>query len=286
MTVLLIAASWLLAATKVLAQGKFAKDMSKTPSDALLFNGLIFSTGAVILLPVFGISASLPGIVAGFLVGLFNVIFQMGYVCAFSCGPISLTAMISITSMVVPIIFSAVVYNEALSAFRIAGIVITIIALYFTTEKISKNSIKMKWALFTLLTFIANACSALTNKIYLKSFSTSDTSSFVAVHFTFAAVISLALYFILRAKGRKCSYKIDKKVILTAVFIGIVLGIFSLIYTYALAVIDATVYIPIYNGGVTVLVTIGGAVFMKEKLTVRQKISIVLGIIAIVLMSL
>lgn len=286
MEILLITVSCLLAATKVLTQGRFAKNMAKTPSDALLFNGLIFGTGAIILLPMFGVNISLPGIVASLFVGVFNVIFQMAYVCAFSCGPISLTAMISTTSMVVPIIVSAIAYNEPLSVSRIIGIILTIFALYFTTEKVSKDSIKLKWTLFTLLAFVANFSSSLIQKIYLKSFENIDTSSFVAVHFTFASIVSLGLYFILAAKGKKCSYKIGKNVILTSVFIGVILGIFNLIYSYSLAVIDATVYLPIFNGGLTVLVTLCGSLFMKEKLTKRQKISIVLGVIAIVLMSL
>lgn len=286
MEILLIVASWVLAATKVLSQGRFAKNMAKTPSDALFFNGLIFSTGAVMLLPIFGINVPLSGIFAGFLVGAFNVIFQMAYVCAFSCGPISLTAMISTTSMVVPIIFSAIAYDEPLSVFRIIGIIVTIIALYFTTEKIKKDSIKLKWALFTLLAFVANFSSSLVQKIYLKSVPETDTSSFVAVHFAFAAIISLGLYFILSASGKKCSYKIGKNVIFTSLFIGVILGIFNLIYSYSLLVVDATVYLPIFNGGLTVLVTLCGSLFMKEKLTKRQKISIILGVIAIVLMSL
>ena len=286
MVILLIAASWLLATTKVLSQGRFAKNMTKTPSDALLFNGLIFSTGAIFFLPIFGINIPLFGIAACFFVGAFNVLFQMAYVCAFSCGPISLTAMISTTSMVVPIIVSAVAYKESLSVFRIIGIIVTIIALYFTTEKISKNSIKLKWALFTLLAFVANFSSSLIQKVYLKSGPDTDTFSFVAVHFSFAAIISLGLYVILSANGKKSSYKLGKNVVLTAVFIGVILGIFNLIYSYSLAVIDATVYLPIFNGGQTVLVTLCTALFMKEKLTKRQKISIILGVIAIVLMSL
>ena len=286
MVILLIVASWVLAATKVLSQGRFAKNMAKTPSDALLFNGLIFGTGAIVLLPIFGVNVALSGIFAGFLVGLFNVIFQMAYVCAFSCGPVSLTAMISTTSMVVPIIVSAIAYKEPLSVYRIIGIILTIVALYFTTEKIKKDSIKLKWALFTLLSFVANFSSSLTQKIYLKNFPETDTSSFVSVHFAFAAILSLGLYFILSACGKKCSYKIGKNVIFTSLFIGVVLGIFNLIYSYALANIDATVYLPVFNGGLTVLVTLCGSLFMKERLTKRQKISIVLGVFAIVLMSL
>ena len=148
MQVLLIIATCLLASTKVLAQGRFAKNMTKTPSDALFFNGMIFCTGAVILLPLFGFNVSASGLIAGIVAGIFNVIFQMGYVFAFSCGPVSLTTMIATSSMVITIVMSAAVYGESLSVVRIIGIALVLVALYFSADKIQKNSIRLKWALF------------------------------------------------------------------------------------------------------------------------------------------
>ena len=49
MEYLLIPAACLLATAKILIQGKFAKDKSRTPVDAIFFNGLIFLTGALLL---------------------------------------------------------------------------------------------------------------------------------------------------------------------------------------------------------------------------------------------
>ena len=286
MQVLLIIATCLLASTKVLAQGRFAKNMTKTPSDALFFNGMIFCTGAVILLPLFGFNVSASGLIAGIVAGIFNVIFQMGYVFAFSCGPVSLTTMIATSSMVITIVMSAAVYGESLSVVRIIGIALVLVALYFSADKIQKNSIRLKWALFALVAFIGNSCAGLTQKIFAKSFAEGDTSSFVAVHLTVSAVLCFVIYLILLAAGKKCSYKIGKTVIFTSVFIGIVLAVFHLVYTYALSVIDATFYLPVYNGGITLLVMLGSAVLMKERLSKRQTVSVVIGIIAIVLMSL
>ena len=172
-----------------------------------------------------------------------------------------------------------------MTANRIRGIIITIVALYFTTEKANKDKNSVKWALFTLMAFVGNCGVSMTQKIYTKRFTEGDTSSFVAIHFAFSAVISIILYAIFRSKGKRCSYKVDKKVLLTITLIGIVLGGFHLVYTYALSVIDAVILLPLYNGGNTLLVTLGSSLLMKEKLSKRQRVSVILGIIAIILMS-
>ena len=285
MYVSLILLSCLLAATKVLIQGRCSRNLIKTPMDAILFNGMVFGAGALILVPVFGFKATFSGIIAGFLVGVFNLVYQMGYIFAFSCGPVSLTTMIATTSMIVPIMVSAAAYGEPLTPNRIVGIVVTFTALYFTTEKSEKNSVHLKWILYTAVAFVGNCCTSLTQKIYTKSFAGDGTSSFVAIHFAFTALLSLAVYGLLFYKDKRCTYRISKAVVWPAATIGFVLAGFHLVYTYALSVIDATLLLPLYNGGYTLLVTLGSTILMKEKLSKRQLISIMLGITAIILMS-
>ena len=105
------------------------------------------------------------------------------------------------------------------SAFMVLPMLVSVIygeydVTIHTNEKISKNSIILKWAAFTLIAFFANCGSSLTQKIYVNSFSNPNTSAFVTTHFTFSAIIALGLYFILFASGKKCSYKVGKKLYL------------------------------------------------------------------------
>lgn len=286
MQYLLIPLTCLLAASKILIQSKFAKDKSRTPIDAIFFNGLIFLTGSAVLWLVLDVQLTAAAVIAGLLVGAINLSYQLAYVSAFSCGPISLTALISSVSMVVPVVFSAIWYDEPLNASRILGILVTIASLYFSTATFGKTKLNIKWIVFTALAFLANCASNIAIKVYLKDFAAGDSSSFVAVHFTASALLSILLFAILSARGQRCTYSVNKSVFLTAGLIGIILGIFSPTYSYAMATLDATLMLPLYNGGTTLLVTLGSALFIQERLTRRQYIGILLGIIAIVLMSL
>lgn len=286
MQYLLIPLTCLLAASKILIQSKFAKDKSRTPIDAIFFNGLIFLTGSAVLWLVLDVQLTAAAVIVGLLVGAINLSYQLVYVSAFSCGPISLTALISSVSMVVPVVFSAIWYDEPLNASRILGILVTIASLYFSTATFGKTKLNIKWIIFTALAFLANCASNIAMKVYLKDFAAGDSSSIVAVHFTTSALLSILLFAILSARGQRCTYPVNKSVFLTAGLIGVILGIFNPIYSYAMATLDATLMLPLYNGGTTLLVTLGSALFIQERLTRRQYIGILLGIIAIVLMSL
>ncbi len=107
----------------------------------------------------------------------------------------------------------------------------------------------------------------------------------MVVPIVLSALLSLLLYGILSAKGGRCTYPVTKTVVFTGVSIGVVLGAFNLIYAYAMSVLEATLLLPLYNGGTTLLVTLGSALLMKERLNKRQYTGILLGIVAIVLMS-
>ncbi len=286
MEYLLIPLACVMAAAKILIQSKFAKDKSRTPVDAIFFNGVIFLTGAVLLWLMLDVQLTAAAVIAGLIVGAVNLSYQLFYVSAFTCGPISLTTLISSVSMVVPTVFSALAYNEPLNLSRGLGILVTVASLYFSTFKPGKDKLHLKWILFTALAFLANCTSNILMKVYLKSFAVGDSSSFVAVHFTSSAVLSLLLYLILTGRGKRCTYPIGKAVIFTGVAIGVILGCFNVIYAYAMSVLDATLLLPLYNSGTTLLVTLGSALLMKERLDRRQTIGVLLGVIAIVLMSL
>ena len=285
MEYLLIPLTCILASTKILIQSKFAKDKTKTPLDAIFFNGIIFLTGAAVLWLVLDVRLTPAALIAGLTVGLINLSYQLCFVSAFSHGPIALTSLISNISMVVPVVFSAIAYGEPLTLNRILGILVTIAALYFSTAVPKGGKLNVKWIVFTALAFLANCGSNIGIKVYLKSFAVGDSSSFVAVHFTASALFSLLVFALLTAKGNRCTYPINKTVFFTAGIIGIVLGVFNLIYAHAMSVLDATLLLPLYNGGTTLLVTLGTALLFKERLTKRQYIGIALGLVAIVLMS-
>ena len=275
----------ILASSKVLIQSKFAKDCTKTPGDAVLFNGIIFVFSAIIALSSLQNSFDVPLCIFASIFGLFSVVFQVFYIHAFLNGPVSITVLIVSASMLIPIVFSAVTYHETVTVTGVIGILITIVVFWLNTERTKGEKYKSKWLIFTLIAVIANSVNVITQKVFAKSYPQGSPQSFVAVAYLVAAVLSLLVYAFFKLKGKGCTYKLKPAVFLTAGSVGVILSVYQLLNTYANSVIDGAVLYPVYNGGVSVLTTVSSTILFKERLTVKQRISVVLGIIAIILIN-
>ena len=88
-----------------------------------------------------------------------------------------------------------------------------------------------------------------------------------------------------KLKVEQKTFKLGKRAIFTVLAIGVVLASFQAINTYAISKIDGTFLFPAYYGGCIVLSTITGCLLFKDKLSSRQKLSLLIGTIAVIIMS-
>ena len=78
---------------------------------------------------------------------------------------------------------------------------------------------------------------------------------------------------------------LDKKSLIITLFLGLVLGYHNKFCTYLSGVLPSALYFPIINGGVIVLVAVASVVLFKEKLSVKQIIGLILGVVCIMLVG-
>ncbi|MBQ7900965.1 MAG: EamA family transporter [Clostridia bacterium] len=187
--------------------------------------------------------------------------------------------------MIIPILLSVIFYNEVLTPGSVLGIVLTFVSFYLNIDKTNNVLINKKWIIFAFLAFIFNSATVIAQKIYTNSFFTANSSSFVALGFSFATIFCAIILFILKLNKKECSYKPDFKIVSTACTIGLILGFFQILNTCATRIIDGTVLFPSYNGGTLVLTTIISTLLYKERLNYRQRAGMVIGIAAIILIS-
>jgi multidrug transporter EmrE-like cation transporter len=64
------------------------------------------------------------------------------------------------------------------------------------------------------------------------------------------------------------------------------LGTFQILNTKAITIIDGTLIFPAYYGGALILSYLSSLLILKEKISNKQKLSLAVGVIAIVLMNL
>jgi uncharacterized membrane protein len=207
---------------------------------------------------------------------------------------VSATTITSRMSMVIPAGFSVILYNESLGAIKIIGIIIALIAIYFTVYQkkigtISNTSATdtFKKSLFLpLFLFLGSGLADLLLKISQKNFMMNKPDFlYIDLLFTASAVAGITAL----AFNRIPVKQIVKK---QNLFWGFVLGITNyislLLFIMALTKgnLQGSQIFPINSVGIVLISTLLAMIFFKEKLVLNKTIGLVLAIGAILLISL
>jgi len=275
----------ILATTKVTIQSRFGKKMLSTRADGIIYNAAVFFTAAILF------CADIPSASSGTWLfasafALFTVIFQLSYTNALSLGNVSLTVMLVNLSMLLPVLLSVIVYNEHLTLGRIIGILLTVTSFILCVDAKPENRMSRSWLFLTVASILANGSIGITQKIFGASVFHNEKKAFVACSYMIAFLITLALYTVVHIKEKNSTAYKKIPTYLFAALAGIVLAIFQWVNTYAISVMDGSFLFPIYSGGSIILSTLVGVLFFRDKLTSKQKISMVLGMVAVVIMNL
>lgn len=296
MAYLLIPLLCVLATLKITLQSKFSKTAKIGISDNVFFNGIMFSTVALLFWPVIlknGVTYSTC--IHGIIMGILSVAFQIFYLCAFSKGKMTLTVIINNFSMLLPMTVSVALFNEKFGILKITGTILALISFIFSVRK-EKNSAdfeasaksNFQWFIFTILAFLSNGLISVNQKVYSMFTQKLQIFEFVAVAYITAAVLSFVILGFIMVKNKNVKHKHSRQLglIVSGCLVGVLLGIFQCLNTYAASVIDGTILYSTYNCGVSLLSTITGRIFFKEKLSVKQYIGVLVGIISIALLCL
>ena len=284
MDLVIILCLCLIATLKVTIQGFFAKKNVVSIADGIFFNGLIFLFSALLFLK-FAFPFNIPVFLFALAFGFLTVLFQLSYINAMSCGNVSITVMLVNFSMIIPIAVSVIFYNEKLTVLRFFGIALIALAFVLSTGDKKDNSYSKKWFILSIVASLMNGSLLVCQKLFGKSDWATANVSFVAYGYITATVISVLLCAILCLNGNRITFKIRPSVFLYALSLGIILGLFQVINTKAIATIESGLLFPTYNGGSLIFSSISGVLILHDRLNKKQLLSIAVGTIAIIMMN-
>lgn len=282
----MLAALWLLSASKVTVQSAFGKKNIKTAPDSIAFNGLVFGFISLLFGAFLFKGCAWPTVAFGALFGLGSVCFQFVYTRALSTGPVSLTVMLGNLAMVIPTFFSVIVYHDACGPVKIIGLLLTVVALILNVKKNGNQAAEKGWLFYVAIAFLMNALVAVDMKIFSTTYHNGENFPFVAVAYITAALVSAVIFLFMKKKGAVTSFSLKGNVWVFTFFVALFLGSFQALNSYASGVINGVFYYPALNGGSTMLLTLSGVVLFKERLSTRGWASIIVGVAAIILLSL
>lgn len=217
---------------------------------------------------------------------LFITVFNLMGITAQRNG-LSVVSVAAKMSVVIPILFGLLYYNESLGVLKFIGILLALAAVYLASIK-KREGLKIKASnfIFPLLVFLGSGIIDTTVK-YLEGeyVGENDIPIFSATIYAMAAVIGIV---ILMIQGFQGNFKFH----LQNVFGGIALGIpnYFSIYFLVLAlrsgIFESSGIFTINNVSVVMISTLLGILLFKEKILVKNWIGIALAIVGILLITL
>lgn len=199
---------------------------------------------------------------------------------------LSVAAVATKMSLVIPIVFGVIVYQESTGIIKIIGILIALIAVYLTSIKTTGGiPITKKNLIFPVLVFIGSGVIDTSIKFLETHYvAKNDIPVFSATVFGFAAIVGIIT---LASKAITGTFKIAFKNIIAGIVLGVpnYFSIYFLIQALRHDSMDSSTVFTINNVAILLVSTLAGILFFQEKLTLKNWIGIILAIISIILVA-
>ena len=258
-----------------------------------IFSAICAAVAALVLLIWGGFgSASSFTVWFGILFGSVTAIQTIANVSAINCGPMSYTAIFTSFSVLISALSGMFLFGEdRLEMIQIIGIVLMLTSIVLSANgKDDGKKVNLKWFVLAFIAFLLTGAIGIMQKIHQSSEYKAEINAFLIIAFIVSAAISTVFALIKLRSSRKnnegsslADAKKLKYILLAIMAIG---GIctaannkFNLFLSGAL---PTAIFFPIYNVGILILTTLSAIVIFKERLSLKQWIGVVIGIISVI----
>ena len=147
----------------------------------------------------------------------------------------------------------------------------------FGLDKKSGGSVHGKWFLCSLLAFLFQGAIGVLQKVHQSSVYKEETGGFLFVGFVCAA-----LYSLIRAKGGFSQIKGGKTTLAVAFVCGACTVAMNYINLKLSGMLPSQLFFPLVNGSAIILTSVVSLVLFKEKISKRQQIGLIGGILSLI----
>lgn len=264
---------------------EFSRRFPNNLAETARMSRIALPVGALCLIPAGGAALLSP---TGFAVSAaFSVCYVLTnalYLAALSCGPFSLSAMLSGMGLLVTVIMNLLFWHESLTALRVAGIVCMTAVIVITGLGRREGKLSLKWFLLSLGTMVANGLCGVTQKAYQMLDASPNPSAFNFWSFLLAGAIYLVISFFRRAQPLPAPAK--KSYALCTLSVGVTTVVANLFMLRSLDYIPSVVAYPVMQGSLVALIALCSLFLYKEKFTAKTFVSLLMSIAGIVLLNL
>ncbi len=191
-----------------------------------------------------------------------------------SIGKVAIYTMILMMGgMFIPFLYGVIFLDEAISVYKVLGVVLLIVALIMPIweNRNEKNKNPKLFALLSAIVFFANGMVGVFNKMHQtseKAISTYEFGFWQSVISFLALCVIVFLYYIFNKEKNETKEKLKLSLSkwLIILFFMIISQGGAIFQLFAAKTVAASVMFPIVTGGTMVASTIFGKIFFKEKI--------------------
>ena len=251
------------------------------PIVLLAGNYLTASVIGLLLMLLKDTSYSVETFIFGALLGFLFVASFFAFAKAVAAAGTALATISSRLSVIIPIVFSIIFFDEQPSTLKLIGFLftgITFVFFYFSLLKQNNSSTEKGKYFLLLFVLISIGINDFSMKVFKDTRPETDEPFFVFIIFFFAFIYS-SLFILLK------KIRIDKTIFITGVGLGVP-NVFSTIFLLAaLSQLPAIFVYPSINIGIILFTAIGAYVLWREGMNKFGIAALISGVIAILLLS-
>ena len=251
------------------------------PIVLLAGNYLTASAIGLLLMLLKDTSYSIETFIFGALLGFLFVASFFAFAKAVAAAGTALATISSRLSVIIPIVFSIIFFDEHPSTLKLFGFLftgITFVFFYFSLLNQKKSSSEKGKYFLLLFVLISIGINDFSMKVFKDTRLETDEPFFIFIIFFFAFIYSSL--FILFKKIR-----VDKTTFLTGVGLGVPNVLSTIFLLAALSQLPAIFVYPSINIGIIIFTAIGAYALWREGMNKSGIAALISGVIAILLLS-
>ncbi|WP_455381765.1 EamA family transporter [Salinispira pacifica] len=290
MNTLVLAATTLLLAGQTLAFKEFNRRFMANPASYYLFN-VAYLLPVVLILALTGGSLESPALLTIVLGSLFGAVFvgaTLSYMKAMETGPMSFASLFFSLGLLLPVLAGVLFWGESATALQLIGLLLLVVTLYLISgSSVSRTgSVDLRWALFTGAAFIGNGAVLTIMKEHQILLHGRQIREFLMIAFLVAAGLSGILLFVQKGRGESTRHMGRSVFLFIAAAAAVTTAFGNVLNLYLSTRISGVIQFPVVNGGVVLISSALSFILYRERIAVRGISGLVLGVAALVLVSL
>lgn len=205
-------------------------------------------------------------------------------VYAVKTGPLSLTALFTSYSLIIPTLYGLAFLDEKATVFLVMGVILLLVSIVFVNfEKKGEKKITLRWIVFVFLSFASNGACSVIQRLQQLSADGLYKNEFMVVALLISTAALLLISLLTERRGMAGALKAGAAAY--AVY-GLANGVVNLLVMALALRLPASLSFPIISCGGIIANTAVSVFAYKEKLSAYQKAGVCMGVVSIILLNL